>query len=362
MKFLTFFCSLFLLQATIQAQIAKYSNEFLAIGVGARALGMSNSVVASVNDGSSGYWNPAGLVLTPAERQVFMMHSEYFAGIAKYDYLSLTAVGNDSSALSFSFIRFGVDDIPNTTELIDAQGNIDYDRITSFSAVDNAFLISYSRKLPIENLRVGGNVKIIRRKIGDFGGSWGFGIDAGAQYDYGRWKFGAVLRDVTSTFNAWSFTLDDQTREIFTLTGNEIPENSLELTMPRLLLGGGRNFKISNAFTLYPEAGLDVTFDGKRNVLLKTGIASVDPHFGFEFGYKGFAFLRGGIGNIQQETGFDGKKVTTLQPNMGVGINIKNKLCIDYAMTDLGDVSVALYSHVFSLKLNISKKTSVSSL
>ena len=39
----------------------KYSNEFLAIGVGADALGLGNSVVAQTGGVMSGYWNPAGL-------------------------------------------------------------------------------------------------------------------------------------------------------------------------------------------------------------------------------------------------------------------------------------------------------------
>ena len=33
-----------------QAQILKYSNEFLAIGVGARSAAMGGAVIASVND------------------------------------------------------------------------------------------------------------------------------------------------------------------------------------------------------------------------------------------------------------------------------------------------------------------------
>ena len=39
----------------------KYSNEFLAIGVGADALGFGNAVVAQTGGVQSGYWNPAGL-------------------------------------------------------------------------------------------------------------------------------------------------------------------------------------------------------------------------------------------------------------------------------------------------------------
>ena len=38
---------------------AKYSNEFLNIGIGAN-LSMSNSVITSTEDVMSGYWNPAG--------------------------------------------------------------------------------------------------------------------------------------------------------------------------------------------------------------------------------------------------------------------------------------------------------------
>ena len=73
-----------------------------------------------------------GLLNIDSDLQIGLMHSEYFAGIAKYDYGAIAKKIDDKSAMAFSFIRFGVDNIPNTTELIDAQGNIDYDRDNLF--------------------------------------------------------------------------------------------------------------------------------------------------------------------------------------------------------------------------------------
>jgi hypothetical protein len=341
----------------LHAQSRKYSNEFLNIGVGSRAFGMSNAVVASSNDVTAGYWNPAGLTNMTGNFQLGLMHSEYFAGIAKYDYAAVATPIDAQSYGGISIIRFGVDDIPNTTELIDANGNVNYDRITSFSAVDYAFLVSYARKMKNEKLSVGGNVKVIHRKIGEFGKSWGFGIDAAAQYKYNNhFTFAAMFKDVTSTFNAWSYTLNDRTKEVFTATGNEIPENSVEITRPKIILGIVYQTKISPKFNIATEIDADIATDGPRNVLwsYSTSPISLDPHLGVEVDYRKIVYLRGGVGNIQKTTDFDGKKVYTLQPNMGVGLKIKN-LYIDYALTDIGNSSDALYSNVFSLRLDIFK-------
>lgn len=337
----------------LSAQAPKYSNEFLSLGVDARAFGMSNSVVASVSGAPAAYWNPAGMMKRPTNLQLALMHAEYFAGIAKYDYGSVVAQMDNTSTAGLSFIRFAVDDIPDTSELIDADGNINYDRIKSFSAIDFALLVSYARELGIKNLSLGGSAKIIRRTVGDFAGAWGFGFDLGLQYSSGKWKFGLVGRDITSTFNAWSFDLSDKMIEVFTLTGNEIPENSLEITLPRFLAGAGRTFVYNDKLSLYAELNLDMTTDGKRNTLIKSGVLSIDPHLGAELSIAGFLFIRAGVGNIQKEYGIDGKRTTTVQPNMGLGINLKNKVMVDYALTNLGNSSSALYSNIFSLRLNM---------
>ena len=284
------------------------------------------------------------------------MHSEYFAGIAKYDYLGLAHSIDDKSTLAFSFIRFAVDDIPNTTQLIDNNGNIDYDRITTFTAADYAFMLSYARKTKIEGLTLGGTFKVVYRKVGSFAKSWGFGLDAGLQYQTkNKFKFGVMARDLTSTFNAWVFTLDQETKEVFLATGNALPQNGLELTLPRLIFAAYKKFELGKkGFYTSTELDFDLTTDGRRNTLLKSNVFSLDPHFGLQVGFKNFVSIRGGVSNIQYITNFDDSKSLNVQPSIGIGLNFKN-FYLDYAFTDIGDASVALYSHVISLRVKLNK-------
>src|SRR5690606_2389672 len=217
--------------------VRKYSNEFMNIGVDAAALGMANSVVASTTDVNSVYWNPAGLV-NLEDKQVALMHASYFANIAQYDYAGFAMPIDDRSAWGVSVIRFGVDDILNTTQLIDSEGNIDYSRISLFSTADYGVTFSYARLLKIEGLRYGVNAKVIRRIIGDFANSWGFGIDAGLQFERNNWMFGLMLRDITTTYNIWNIDEEeyDKIRNAVEGQNQELPE-STEITLPKAQLG-----------------------------------------------------------------------------------------------------------------------------
>ncbi len=330
------------------AQFAKYSNDFLTVGIGARSLGMANASVANVKDVTAGYWNPAGLSRMETTWDVAAMHAEYFAGIAKYDYLGVAKQINDRDFIAGSMIRLGVDGIQNTTQIYDNDGNIDLDKISKFSVADYAMIFSYAGKSRKEGLFYGANTKLIYRNIGKFANAWGFGFDLGLQYQLNNWNFGATLKDATTTFNVWSFNDDALEIEVMDSTFNKSPDDNLELTSPALILGSSKYFSLKNDFGILAEINAAITTDKRRHTLFSGDLFSIDPVLGLEFNYLQLAYLRMGIGNIREVSDFDGN-VYTFQPNLGVGIHFKN-IRIDYALTDIGDQSAALYSNVFSLR------------
>lgn len=347
------FYILFILSISIQAQsLRNYSNEFLNIGVDASAFGMANAVSATTNDVNSIYWNPAGLTKIE-EQQAALMHAEYFKGIAKYDYIAYAKAINNTTAVGISLIRFSVDDILNTTQLIDNNGDIDFNRISLFNASDMALHLGFAKQILMKNFDFGVNAKIIHRRIGDFAQSWGFGFDAGFQYETDAYKFGLMLRDITTTFNAWSIDSD-----AFDAIANAIPSQnqqepeSIELTKPKVQFGVSRIFEFGHDYKLTTAIDLNMRFL-KTNDLIATDFVSIDPAVGFQFAYDDMVYLRGGVNNFQQHLNFDNSKSLSLQPNFGVGFKY-NGIQIDYALSNIGGASGTLYSNIFSVKIDFS--------
>src|SRR5690606_36834717 len=135
----------------------------------------------------------------------------------------------------------------------------------------------------------------------------------------GNWQFGLMAKDITTTFTAWTHNVEEL-EEAYLQTGNELPENTVELTLPRVVLGVGRSFQFNKKLSALVAADLDFTFDGKRNVWLKSDVVSVDPHVGLELAYANAVFVRGGINNYQETVDFDGGTTKRLQANFGVGV------------------------------------------
>lgn len=329
-----------------------YSNEFLNIGVDAAGLGLSRSVVASTNDVNAIYWNPAGLVGIE-DYQGSLMYASYFAGIANYNHAAFAMPIDKESAFGVSIIRFGVDDILNTTELIDADGNINFDRISLFSAADYALNIAYAKKLRFKNLKLGVNAKIIRRIIGDFASSWGFGFDAGIQFEKNNWMFGLMARDITTTYNTWSINEGEFEKISNAIPGQnqDLPETT-EITKPKIQLGAARNWRIGRSFNLLSELNINMRF-AETNDIISSNFVSIDPSLGFQLDYDKVAYLRMGVGNFQYIQDFDNSQNLSLQPNIGLGFQYKG-VQVDYALTNIGSVGNALYSNLFSITFDYS--------
>ncbi|HFS67795.1 MAG TPA: PorV/PorQ family protein [Flavobacteriia bacterium] len=337
----------------IQAQtLRNYSNEFLNIGVDASAFGMGKAVTSTTNDVNAIYWNPAGLTKIE-EQQASLMHAEYFQGIAKYDFIAYAKEINNTTAVGISLIRFSVDDILNTTQLIDSNGNIDFNRISLFNASDMALHVGFAKQVLMKNFDFGINAKIIHRRIGDFAQSWGFGLDAGFQYETDNYKFGLMLRDITTTFNAWSIDSD-----AFDSIANAIPDQnqeepqSIELTKPKVQFGVSRNFEIGRFYKLTAAMDINMRFL-KTNNIIASDFISIDPAVGFQFSYEDMVYLRGGVNNFQQQINFDNSKSLSVQPNFGVGFKY-NGIQVDYALANIGGADGTLYSNVFSVKIDFS--------
>jgi hypothetical protein len=359
-----FFLSLLMIFTGIaQAQFRKYSNEFLNIGVGARQLAMGGAGINTVSDAAAGYWNPARLSAIRDNPQLGLMHAEYFSGIAKFDFAGgAIPIQDGRRSLGFSLLRFGIDDIPNTLFLVEPDGRPNYNNIETFSSADYAFLFGMSQILVEDDekeISVGGNVKVIHRNIGSFAKAWGFGIDLGVNWRTDNWSVAAVLRDATTTFNTWTFSFTDREKQALYLTNNAIPQQSSELTAPRLLLGGAYRFLFSEKVNLLAELQLDNTFDGKRNTLVSTEFVSIDPRLGLEANVADVFSVRAGVSNFQKalKDGDTTNKQTTwiFQPSAGAGFRINN-VKIDYAFTNLANQSSPLYSHIVSLSVELKRK------
>jgi hypothetical protein len=326
-----FFFLMFSSVAVAQTVIGKYAGEFLALGVGARPLGMGGTAVALTNDVTSGYWNPAGLAVINYP-QVTVMHAENFGGIVGYDYAAVAIPFQTNKSFGVSVVRLGVADVPDTRAVWDNSRNdftddakrVGVDMLISrFNAADYAVMLSYAAT-STENFSYGVNAKVIYRNIGTFASAKGIGFDVGLIYrtSYGI-LLGASIQDVTTTLVSWS-------------TGRN------ELIAPTAKLGTGYIMDaLYGRFTL--GADTDVRFEGRRSTAnVNIGNVSFNFRGGAEYSYKNVVALRTGIDDIGRIT-------------LGAGIKL-SKLNIDYAFAKFDGADQIGNSHRISLQIELDQE------
>ena len=327
-RFLPAFILLFLLlpDSGSGSSRAKYAGEFIAIGVGGRALGLGGAYVAVANDVTAGYWNPAGLsqLVYP---QFTLMHDERFGGLINYDYGAVALPAGSNASVAFCVIRLGVDNIANTqnawTDLnhdgIPESNEIDYSKITYFNAADWAMYLSYARKVS-DDFSYGANLKIIRRENGESGAT-GLGFDVGAQYRVtDKLAVGATAQDLTTTLVAWN-------------------SGTNELITPTLKLGSAYSIDaFDGRFT--PAFDIDMRFENRASASnAHIGNISLDFHTGLEFDFKNVVALRTGYSDLGSL-------------NIGAGIHLP-KFDIDYSFAKFDGADEIGNTHRISITFTL---------
>jgi hypothetical protein len=308
---------------------AKYAGEFMAFGVGGRALAMGSASVALASDVTSGYWNPAGLAKIDYP-QFILMHDEQFGSLVNFDYGAAAMPMGPKASIGLSVMRVGVDNIADTRNAgVDQNGNLTYDpnqfsridpnRVTYFNAADWSVYVTYAVR-ESGDFSYGANIKLIRRSAAEHGAT-GIGFDLGVRYTAAEnLVVGANIQDVTTTLLAWD-------------TGRN------ELVSPTVRLGsvyfidlfGGR---------FAPAMDADIRFENRQSAsTFHLGRMSIDLHGGLEFCWKELVSLRAGYSD-------------TRQPTLGAGIRFK-KIAIDYSFAKFDGVNQLDNTHRISVMFTL---------
>lgn len=313
-------------ETTFSAARAKYAGEFIAIGVGGRALGLGGAYAAITNDVTAGYWNPAGLskLMYP---QLTLMHDERFGGLINYDYGAAAIPVGSNASLALSAIRLGIDNIANTdgawidtnNDGLPESNEIDYSKITYYNTADWALYLSYAKKAS-NSFSYGANLKIIRRELGVISAT-GIGFDLGAQYLVAdKLALGINAQDITTTLVAWNDGIN-------------------ELISPTLKVGSAYFIDaFDGRFT--PAFDVDFRFEGRKSASnAHIGKISMDFHSGVEFDFKHLIALRAGINDLGSL-------------NIGTGIHLP-KFDIDYSFSKFDGAEQLGNTHRISLTFTL---------
>ncbi len=155
-----------------QSKVGSTALPFLNIGIGARPMGMGGAYIATVNDATALYWNPAGIAQASAN-EVMFSHVAWFADINMEWVGAMVKVGDMGSAgLSITYVDYGKTEVTNDAEQ-DGTGEF-------YSASDMSLALSYGYNLT-DRFSLGINMKYLHEQIYHSSAS-GFAVDIGTLF------------------------------------------------------------------------------------------------------------------------------------------------------------------------------------
>lgn len=288
------------------AHSERFAGEFMAIGGGARPLGMGGAFTAVAGDASTVYYNPAG-VSGWDTRQALFMHSERFGDELNFNFGSFVspteffAPGREAG-FGVALIHLGAPDIPITNHIayVDVNGDGEFTPgIDSVPTNDiryessNDFALFGTFAANTSYGRVGGSLKLIYSNQVAGNSATGIGLDLGyLKRDlFDGFNVGVKLQDITGTYISWS-------------TGTN------EFIAPSVKFGAAYRIDASSLNgSLLLSADSDIYFEDRRGASqFWLDRYSTDLHFGAEITLQERVMIRGG---------FDGEN-----PTAGAGFRV----------------------------------------
>ncbi len=333
---------------------AKYGGDFLSLGAGARGLAMGEAQGAVVHDGTSPFWNVAGLsqIDTP---ETIWMRSERFGGILSRDYVAFAYPIEEGRVFAISWLRQGVNGVQNTLNAWDPDRQSPIANasgaITTFNVSDQALFLSYGQPLDRSwfgaTWSTGASIKWISHTVGPFANAWGTGLDAAIQGTSEQWSMGLHVNDLFSMLKFWRYDAEELA-PLETVYGDVLPSSTKESVRPSARLSIARSQSLGE-FSLQVVGDVVVHVENRQAYNLNLGGMSFEPYLGFELTAWTWAHLRWGLSDLvlPQEGS------ATWTPAVGLGIET-TRVVLDYAFTDFSGYASDLgVTHRISLKVAI---------
>ncbi len=292
---------------------------FLEIGVGARAIGMGGAFVATANDVSAMYWNPAGIAQLNRMQAIFV-HTDWLVDIT-YDYAGMVfplagfgVVGMNLTTLNMGEMQVRTIDRP--------EGTGEY-----FDARDLAIGLAYGVNIT-NRFALGFNVKFISQTIWKERAT-GFAIDIGTLYQT-PWKGLRIGAALTNFGTDMKMTGNDllvyHDIDPYQLGNNDRIFAELQTDAWPLPL----NFQLGLAYDLLDDEFQHLTLEMDAMHPIDN---SESMNLGMEYSYRNRYFLRAGYRNLFLK---DSEEGLTLGGGVEMPLMGNLRAGVHYAYADFG--------------------------